>query len=81
MSFSVKLETGPSSAGNWFVRKNGQHWSVASAGAGQSKVELLLSGQIPDVGPDVVSYSPPPFDVLSDGGQVPAPAFADYPLV
>jgi len=80
VSFSTPLVANLSAAGSWFVRKNNQRWSVGSAAAGQSKVQLVLSGQVMNMGPNVVTYSPPPFDVLSLGGLVPAPAFVNYPL-
>lgn len=80
ITFSTRLVTAASDPGNWFVRKNDQAWSVTGALAGASKVGLVLSGQVPNIGPDVVTFSPPPFDVLSFGGLVPAPAFTDYPL-
>ncbi len=42
-------------------------------------VVLAGSAGMSDAGPDVVSYSPPPFDVLSWQGE-PAEAFADFPV-
>ena len=44
-------------------------------------VRLQFGGVVPDAGPDVVSFAPPPFDVLSDTAKsIPAPAFTDFPL-
>lgn len=33
-----------------------------------------------DAGPDVINYAPPPFDVVSSPGGVPAAAFSNFPL-
>lgn len=48
--------------------------------AEQGHVTIVLVGSVPDVGPDVVSFAPPPFDVVSDPGMIPVQAFTDYPL-
>lgn len=80
MAFSVPIHATALDVGNWFVRHGGQAWTVTGVAGGALGVTVVLAGSVPDVGPDVVSYSPPPFDVLSAGGLVPAPAFADYAI-
>jgi hypothetical protein len=45
------------------------------------QVVLLTMAAAGDPGPDVVSYSPPPFDIISDTAKpTAAPAFADFPV-
>lgn len=66
--------------GNWFVRWNNNQQEVLAASALDSVVTLTLDAQAPNAGPDVVNYSPPPFDVLADCGT-PVAAFAGLALV
>lgn len=80
VAFSVPIHATALDVGNWFVRYGGQAWTVTGVAGGALGVTVVLTGSVPDVGPDVVSYSPPPYDVLSAGGLVPAPAFADYAI-
>lgn len=64
---------------NWFVRVGGFSQNIVSALAVAPNQVLVTSfGAGPDPGPDVVSYSPPPFDVVGPTG--PAAAFSDYPI-
>ena len=65
---------------NWFVRWNNQEWPVTKVTTLGAQVALDLGLAFLNLGADVVSYSPPPFDVtgLHDN---PVEAFADYPLV
>jgi hypothetical protein len=53
---------------------------VLAALESNERVRLTLAAPMLDPGPDVVSYDPPPFDVVSVGGLVPAPAFTDFPV-
>lgn len=71
------------------------NWSILSSILGPPRILLPLADPIAagvdvtffagDAGPaipgEVINYSPPPFDVVSDFGFVDAPAFADFPLV
>lgn len=67
---------------NWFVRENNLDMTVTIAKIVAGVVELTLGSVVADIGPDVVSFTPPPSDVLSDTTrQVAAPGFADFPLV
>lgn len=70
----------PWDVGNWFVRYADEVYTVGAAVESSGKVRLSVSNPIADVGADVVSFSPPPFDVVSVGGLLPAAAFADYPI-
>lgn len=77
--FSSTLTPGPLNAGNWFIREANTAWlPIGPTAVLPNRVSIDLFGLGPDVGPDVVSYSPPPFDVVGPGG--PAAAFADYPI-
>ncbi|MBA7570165.1 hypothetical protein ES708_11912 [subsurface metagenome] len=78
--FTVPIKSADLSVGNWFVRHGGMEWAVTPAIASAGHVRLTLGGPMANPGADVVSFSPPPFDVVSIGGLVPAPAFADFPL-
>ena len=67
---------------NWFVRETNLDKTVTAASVVGGVVELTLGSVAADVGPDVVSFTPPPSDVLSDTTkQIPAPGFTDFPLV
>lgn len=77
--FSTPITAGVLDVTNWFVRVGNRSQSLFTATAiAPNYVELLSIGSGPDIGPDVVSYSPPPFDVVGPGG--PAAAFADFPI-
>lgn len=67
--------------GNWFVRERGDQRPVTMVTINPGNIVLLTAGAIANPGDDVVSYSPPPFDVVSDTArQIPAAAFTDFPL-
>lgn len=69
-------------AANWTVNMTGDNYPVllASAGvAGPNIVQLTLAASVPNPGPDVVSYDPPPYDVTGVLGQAALP-FAGFPL-
>lgn len=69
---------------NWFVRFNNFSLNIVLARIAPATpfiVRLTISGQAINMGPDVVSFFPPPFDVISDTVvEVPAPGFTDFPL-
>lgn len=79
VTFSQPLTPGPLNPGNWFVRVGDRSQTIFIAAAvAPNTVELTSIGSGPNPGPDVVSYSPPPFDVTGPTGD--AQAFADYPI-
>lgn len=79
VQFSTSLTLGPLDTGNWFVRVGNRSQTIFTAVASAPDLVLLTSiGSGPNPGPDVVSYSPPPFDVIGPPG--PAPAFSDFPI-
>lgn len=83
VSFSHNILDTALQRANWFVRRTNVLRAVDAATVQPGgDVRLQTSVGAADTGPDVVSYSPPPFDVVSDTAvQVPAEAFADFPLV
>lgn len=85
MVFSHPLITGPVDRDNYSVRYNNQRFTIADAGVGPFPPTVLILlwsfPGVPDAGPDVVDFSPPPFDLISDTArQIPAPGFTDYPI-
>lgn len=83
LTFSGRLQPGLSAPANW----SGVAFDVGFANfttpgpvtiAGFTVTFTAALG-FPALGPNRVTYSPPPFDVISLGG-VPAPPFADFPL-
>lgn len=81
VDFDQGLQADPAiDTDNWVVRLANNLWETTSASVTGARVTLTIGGfAVPDVGPNVVSFSPPPFDVLSTPG-LPAAAFADFPL-
>lgn len=84
VEFQHPLIPGSLDPANWFVRWLNRSRFVDAALVAPGNplaVAFTTSGSGVDVGPDVVSYSPPPFDVISATARaVPAPAFSDFPL-
>jgi hypothetical protein len=80
VTFDKPLVAGVLNAGNWFVRVGGNSYGITSAISLIPAVLLTLGAPVLNPGPNVVSYSPPPFDVLSSGSLVPAEAFSDFPV-
>jgi len=79
VTFSLPLVPGPVAPANWYTRYNNLRQECLTPVAIGSTVTYPLGATIADPGPNVVSYSPPPFDVVAASGPV-APAFADFPL-
>lgn len=68
--------------GNWFIRFTGLERTITGVLVAPGGVIVTTAGVVANPGPDVVSYSPPPFDVVSDTTKpTAAPAFTDFPLV
>ncbi len=64
---------------NWYVAWGGLERQPTAAAASGRRVVISLSAAGEPPIDNVVSFSPPPFDVLSRW-LVPAAAFANYPL-
>lgn len=75
----MPLVPGPIGAGNWYTRYNNLSQQCLFPTATGSTVTYSLGDVAQDPGPNVVSYSPPPFDVVAIAGPE-AAGFADYPL-
>lgn len=43
-------------------------------------VVLQLTGSLANPGPNIVSYSPPPYDIETDPGGLPVNGFANFPI-
>ncbi len=64
---------------NWFMRADNEAFPVTSAISAGSIVTLVGGIGSADVGDDVVTYTPPPFDVIGMNA-LEAIAFADFPI-
>lgn len=79
VQFSTVLAIGPLAAGNWTIRiGNFDRQPTVAVVVPPDTVRVTHLPVFPNPGPDVVSFSPPPFDVVGPGG--PAVAFADFPI-
>ena len=80
LTLSEPVQANPSlSILNWFLRIGPNRRTVTSASAVASSVLIATSPGPVDPGPQVISFSPPPFDVLSVPGM-PMLAFAGFPV-
>jgi len=82
VTFNADLQPGALDAANWSAKAGitpaaatGAEAAPSSGGANVVRVTLDTSASFTSV-----SYAPPPFDVVSDGGGVAAAAFTDYPV-
>jgi len=67
--------------GNWSVRISPYRRTTIAAYCDATYVAVQYkTGGTLQVGPDVVDYSPPPYDLVSPAGA-PAESFEDYPVV
>jgi len=84
IDFDRPLVPGVLNLANWSVRHSNTRYAMFDAGVGpfqpESVVIHYIPPGVPDPGPDVVTYSPPPFDVVGDPDLVPAAAFTDFPI-
>lgn len=82
VTFCHNLVPGVIDPTNWSGRFAARLFTAGSAVvtfAGVALINLVLGAA--DPGPDVVTFAPPPFDLLSDTArQIPAPAFTDFPI-
>lgn len=79
--FSCTLNGGGLEAFNWSGRELGRAVTWGAAIALTNRV--LLIGKVDggaDPGPDVITYSPPPYDVVDAMTSDPIAAFANYPM-
>jgi len=65
---------------NWTVRYNNLVWNVSAADVSTGLVHLTGSSGGADVGANVVSFAPPPHDVVTRLSGLPVLAFADFPV-
>lgn len=85
VTFNHPLLLGALDPTNWSVRFGNERFAMTTATVGvgdPTQVQLTydLPG-VPDVGADIVDYTPPPADVISNTArQIPAPGFLDFAL-
>jgi hypothetical protein len=81
VQFDRPLQADPAlDVANWTVRLGNFLQVVSSAVAAGSIVTLQRTNGPGQPGADVVSFAPPPDDVISAAG-LPAAAFSDLPIV
>ncbi|MBA7673280.1 hypothetical protein ES703_81474 [subsurface metagenome] len=80
ITFTDLIAAGALNNNNWFVRHANAIHVVTGANVFEGTVVLSTVPGVADPGPDVVSFDPPPFDVISDRTGLAALAFADFPL-
>lgn len=80
ITFSTVMKPAIVDKRSWSVRIGNQAYTIDSAEVKLFGVELMVTPGAGDPGANVVSFAPPPFDVVSAAGHVPAPAFADFPI-
>jgi len=66
---------------NWYVRYSNNSRIIDAVSADGSVVTISLGFGSADPGPNVVSYSPPPHDLVSLYGGEPVAAWADWPIL
>jgi hypothetical protein len=85
VDFDAQLTPAVLDVPNWFVRWGGNQITLTAAAAGGfpfgARVLLTKGLTVGSPGPNVVSFSPPPFDVTALVGGAPAVAFANFPLL
>lgn len=80
VQFDSDLVPGGLDAANWTIRANDTAYDVVAASANDAQVVGASNAGDENIGADVISYSPPPFDVVESVNNLPAAAFADFPL-
>lgn len=82
VTFSHRIVEGALDPLNWFVRFDGLRRDILTVTVAlPGTVVIRTTFTAIDAGPDIVSYSPPPLDVISNTARrIPAAAFADFPL-
>lgn len=80
LTFDQPLQANPAlNIPNWFIRADDKTRGPVTAIAAGSDVTITTGLPFVQVGPDVVSYSPPPFDLIS-ANALPVDAFADFSI-
>lgn len=79
-TFDQPLQPAVLDFGNWAMNATDTIFLPSSASSSGSVISGASAASIISPGPDVITYTPPPFDVLSVPG-LPAVAFTDFPLV
>ncbi|MBA7664504.1 hypothetical protein ES703_72565 [subsurface metagenome] len=79
ITFDRRLAPGPLDILNWIARYENMIYTCDAAEAEDDHVTAIMQGPVENPGADQVTFSPPPFDVISRRG-IPAVAFADFPI-
>lgn len=74
------LAAGALDLSNWIVRYNNLVWTVSAALAVGNQVQLAGASGASNPGADVVSFAPPPNDVITSLSGLPVLSFADFPV-
>lgn len=80
VTFDQFLVPGPLNAANWTVRISNNTYSFTSVTAVGAIVVLVCNVPSVSPGPDGVSYTATPADVVALATGSPAAAFANYPF-
>lgn len=81
LEFSESVRPGPYNLANWSWRVAGVLYECVGAVRLGNTNRILLTGvdDVPEVGPDQISYNPPPYDILDLAGN-PLNAIPQAPL-
>lgn len=81
VTFSEAIASSGYDVSPWFVRiGNNQRGVDSIEEVIGPTVTLQLSGSLANPGPNIVSYSPPPEDLVTDPGGDPVPGFTNFPI-
>lgn len=84
VTFDKPLTPGPLHLANWRIYWQGLRYLMLTAlvpdDPFKRTVQLTVGLTQATARPDSVTYAPPPFDVTSLKGTVPAPAFLGFPM-
>lgn len=82
ITFNHPILNLPMTPAPWFVRSGNVIRTVNTVSQfAIREVRLLTTPGAADPGPDIVSYTPPPADVISDTArQIAAPPFLAFPI-
>lgn len=81
VTFSEPITTIGYDTSPWFVRIGNNQRGVDSIEEVLGPtIVLQLAGSLANPGPNIVSYSPPPEDLVTDPGGDPVPGFANFPI-
>ncbi len=74
------VDLAPSEHSTWTVRYNNFIYTATAAGISGAAITVSLTQAGADAGADVISYTPPPADVVTRLSDLPVLAFADFPV-